>query len=90
MSLEEKVAIVTGGGRGIGKAIALDFATNGCDVVVAARTVSEIESVREEIRKLGRKSLATRTDVTKEEDIKVLMGEGRHQKTSVKKKKKNR
>ncbi len=73
MSLEGKVAIVTGGGRGIGKAIALDFARNSSDVVVAARTVSEIENVRDEIHKLGRKSLSIRTDMTKEEDIKALI-----------------
>ncbi|MFX0140849.1 MAG: SDR family NAD(P)-dependent oxidoreductase [Candidatus Hodarchaeota archaeon] len=73
MNLEGKVAVVTGGGRGIGKAIAIDFAKNGADVVVAARTVSEIENVAEEIRKLGQKSLAIRTDMTKEEDIKDLI-----------------
>ncbi|NVM01915.1 MAG: SDR family oxidoreductase [Candidatus Helarchaeota archaeon] len=73
MSLEGKVAIVTGGGRGIGRAIALDFAKNGADVVVAARTESEIENVAEEIRKLDRQSLAIRTDMIEEESIKNLI-----------------
>ncbi|MHA1360501.1 MAG: SDR family NAD(P)-dependent oxidoreductase [Candidatus Helarchaeota archaeon] len=73
MSLDEKVAIVTGGGRGIGKAIALDFARNGANVVVAARTVAEIEEVASQIRALGRESYAIRTDMTKEDDIKTLV-----------------
>jgi len=62
MSLEGKLAVITGGGRGIGKAIALDFAKYGADVVVAARSVAEIESVAAEIRKMGRQSIAIPTD----------------------------
>ncbi len=73
MSLEGKVGVVTGGGRGIGRAIALDFAKNGASVVLAARTVTEIKQVAEEIRALGREALAVPTDMTKEDDIKNLM-----------------
>ena len=79
MSLEGKVAIVTGGGRGIGRAIALDFAKSGADVVVAARTISEIESVASEIRGLGRQSLAIPTDMMKETDIKNLINQTHEQ-----------
>lgn len=52
-SLEGRIAIVTGGGRNIGKAIALGLADAGANVVVAARTISEIESTADEIRKKG-------------------------------------
>jgi 3-oxoacyl-[acyl-carrier protein] reductase len=75
MSLEGKVALVTGAGRGIGKAIALDFAKNGADVVVAARTTAEIESVAGEIRKLGRQALAIPTDMTQESNIQNLVSQ---------------
>ncbi len=69
-SVEGKVAIVTGGGRGIGKAIALVLAESGADVTVAARTTKDIEQTAAEIRKLGRKALAIPTDVTNEEQVK--------------------
>lgn len=63
MHLEGRVAIVTGGGYGIGKAIALAFAREGADVVVAARTESALKKVAQEIESLGRKSLAIVTDL---------------------------
>jgi len=73
MSLERKLAVITGGGRGIGKSIALDFAKYGADVVVAARSVAEIESVAAEIRNMGRQSIAIPTDMTNEQSIQNLI-----------------
>jgi 3-oxoacyl-[acyl-carrier protein] reductase len=73
MQLEGKIAIVTGAGRGIGKAIALALAKNGSDIVVAARTQSEIANTTKEIEKLGRKSLAIPTDVSDENDVQNLI-----------------
>ena len=69
-SVNGKVAIVTGAGRGIGKAIALVLAEDGADIVVVARTTKQIEQTAEEIRKLGQKALAIPTDVTREDQVK--------------------
>ena len=63
--LADKVAIVTGSGRGIGKVIAKVFAEAGADVVCTSRTQSEIEATSEEIISMGRRSIAIPCDVTK-------------------------
>jgi NAD(P)-dependent dehydrogenase (short-subunit alcohol dehydrogenase family) len=75
MRLKDKVAIITGAGRGIGKAIALGFANQGAHIVVAARTESEVVSVAEKIRKTGRESLGITCDVTNEDQVKNLINE---------------
>jgi 3-oxoacyl-[acyl-carrier protein] reductase len=62
--LEGKRAIVTGAGRGIGRAIALAYARHGADVALAARTMPELESAAREIEALGRRALAVQADVT--------------------------
>jgi 3-oxoacyl-[acyl-carrier protein] reductase len=73
MRLEGKTAIVTGSGRGIGKAIAMGFAEEGAQVVVTARTPEEIAEVAEEIAANGGKALAAECDVTDEEGVKGLV-----------------
>ena len=75
LSLEGRTAIVTGGGRGIGREIALALAEAGADVVVAARTVTEIEAVAEEVRGLGRRALAVPADATASSDVDRLVDE---------------
>ena len=74
-SLEGKVAIVTGGRRGIGRAIALAFTEAGADIVVCDRVVEggELEAVAEEIRRLGRRSLAIQADITQKSDVDNLV-----------------
>ncbi len=62
--LQGKSALVTGGGRGIGKAIALVLAEAGADVAVASRTLDQVEQVASEVRALGRKSAAFQVDVS--------------------------
>ena len=72
-SLKGKVAIVTGGGRGIGKFIATGFAEAGADVVIASRKVQNCEKVARELAKLGVKTLALKCDTASEEDIANLV-----------------
>jgi len=71
--LEDKIAIVTGGGRGLGKEMALALAEAGADLVVAARTQKEIDAVAGEIQGLGRRAIAIPTDVTKPDDIQKMV-----------------
>lgn len=63
MNLNDRVAIVTGGGRGIGRAIALKLASEGADVVVASTSMEPALAVVAEITSLGRTGLAIQTDV---------------------------
>lgn len=62
--LTGKVAVITGGGTGLGKAMALALAKEGADIVVAARRIELIEQTAGEVAALGRRSLAISTDVT--------------------------
>ena len=73
LSLEGKVAIVIGGGTGIGRGIALEFAKAGADVVVASRRLSVLEKVAEEVTTLGRRSLAVQTDISRKTDVDNLV-----------------
>jgi len=61
--LDGQVAVITGGGRGIGEGIALGMAEAGADIVVAARRTAEVEAVAEKVRALGRRALAVTCDV---------------------------
>lgn len=70
--LAGKVAVVTGAGRGIGRAIALGYAGAGAAVVCAARTVTEIEATVQEIKTNGGKGLAIPTDVTQQVAVEQL------------------
>jgi NAD(P)-dependent dehydrogenase (short-subunit alcohol dehydrogenase family) len=72
-SLNGKVALITGGSRGIGKATALGFARAGADVAIASRTLPDLELVATEIRSLGRKALPVAAHVARLEQIKSLV-----------------
>jgi len=68
--LHNRTAIVTGAGRGIGKAIAIGLAEAGADVALLARTREDLEMTAQEIEKLGRKAYVVPTDVTKRDEVK--------------------
>jgi len=72
--LKDKVAIVTGGGYGIGKEIALAYGRAGAKVVVAARTEKPLQETVDALGKLGASAILVRTDVAKEADCARMAG----------------
>jgi 3-oxoacyl-[acyl-carrier protein] reductase len=72
MRLENRVAIVTGGAQGIGRAIALGLAKEGADVALADIDSEPASKVVDEITDLGRKAIAIKTDVSKNEEAKLM------------------
>lgn len=71
--LTGKVAIVTGGGGGLGRPIAVGLATCGADVVVTSRDVAHLEPVVKDIEALGRRALAVSADVTSADSMKAMV-----------------
>jgi NAD(P)-dependent dehydrogenase (short-subunit alcohol dehydrogenase family) len=71
--LAGRVAIVTGAGQGIGRATALELARLGADVVVAELNGDAAERTAHEVRRVGRKTLALRTDVTQRSDLAAMV-----------------
>jgi short-subunit dehydrogenase len=74
-SLAGKVALVTGSGRGIGKAVALSLARSGCRLVVTARTAAQLEQVQQEIQAIGGDSKTVPADLTRDQDIERVVAE---------------
>lgn len=72
MNLENRVALVTGAGTGIGAAVAVTLAQAGADVVLASRTADEIEQVAATIGRLGRRGLPVAADIADEADMRRL------------------
>jgi 7-alpha-hydroxysteroid dehydrogenase len=68
MRLKDKAAFVTGGARGIGRAIAVALAEEGADVAICSRTQSELDATASAISALGRKAVPLILDVTKADD----------------------
>ncbi len=77
MRLAEKTAIITGGGKGIGKAIALAFASEGCSVIVAGRTAKPLDNVAAQIQNQGREALPFLCDVSEPSSVEALFARAR-------------
>ncbi|MBI5788066.1 MAG: SDR family oxidoreductase [Candidatus Schekmanbacteria bacterium] len=73
MRLRNKTALITGGGRGLGKAIALRFAEEGADIAICSRSLKELKEVAAEIEKLGRRVLLLKVDVSEERQVKKFI-----------------
>jgi 7-alpha-hydroxysteroid dehydrogenase len=73
--LDHKVAVITGGGRGLGAAIALAFAEVGADVVIASRTQSELDAVAEKVGAVGRRAHTVATDLAHPDVTAQLAGQ---------------
>jgi NAD(P)-dependent dehydrogenase (short-subunit alcohol dehydrogenase family) len=73
LKLDGKLVIITGAGRGLGRAMATRLAGAGADIVAAARTVEQLEETADEVRKLGRKCLIVPTDVSRSEDVNAMV-----------------
>ncbi len=72
MLLQDKVAVITGGGRGIGRAIALAYAREGAKLVLAARTLTELEETRQTISAMGGEAVVIPTDIRNEHSVTAL------------------
>ena len=75
MGVTGKVAIVTGGGRGIGRGIVLVLAGNGADVVIADINIDNAQGVAVEVSRMGRESMAVRVDVTVQQSVDSMVQE---------------
>ena len=72
LKLDGKVAIITGAGRGLGRAMAVKFALAGADIVAASRTQAQLDETAEEVQKTGRKCVILPTDVTVSAQVNAL------------------
>ncbi len=70
--LDRKIAVIVGGGRGLGRTIAMTFGRAGARVVLAARTTSELENAAAEVRAAGGEAVWVRTDATREGEVRHL------------------
>jgi NAD(P)-dependent dehydrogenase (short-subunit alcohol dehydrogenase family) len=75
LKLDGKIAVVTGAGRGLGRAMAVKFAEAGADIVAASRTREQLEQTAREVEQTGRKCLIVPTDVTNSQQVNAMAAE---------------
>ena len=75
MKLENKVALITGGSKGIGRSIAIEFAKEGAEVILAARSREPLEEVAQEVRQKGQRALPVVCDVSSSQAVQNLVDE---------------
>jgi 3-oxoacyl-[acyl-carrier protein] reductase len=75
MELQGGTALVTGAGSGIGRALALEFARNGARVVACGRRESRLDETVRQVEELGGEGLAVQADITRQDDVRRLVGE---------------
>ncbi len=75
MDIKNKVAVVTGAGKGIGRETAKSLAKEGANIVIASRTMTDLQSLAREIGNMGRKALPVQMDISRESEIKNLIQE---------------
>ena len=73
MLLENKVALITGGAKGMGRAMALKFAGEGCDIIIGDTDIDNALSVAGEVRTAGRESMAVQADISVSKDVKDMV-----------------
>ena len=73
MKLRGKVSIITGGGTGIGKVMALTFAKEGSNVVICGRTEKTLKEVAQKIKSMGRRCLPILADISKKRDVEAMV-----------------
>jgi 3-oxoacyl-[acyl-carrier protein] reductase len=73
MDLKGKIAVITGGSKGIGKAIATTLAAEGCDIALVARSAKDLEAAEKEISRLGRKVISAAIDVRNSKKVEELV-----------------
>jgi NAD(P)-dependent dehydrogenase (short-subunit alcohol dehydrogenase family) len=78
MQLNGKLALITGAGRGIGKALAIGFAREGADIVAVSRTLAQVEETAREVKALGKRALAVEADVSRSNDVRSMAEQVRH------------
>src|SRR5665647_3798894 len=73
MNLAGQTVLVTGGSKGIGRAICLALAMEGANIIIASRNESKIKAIVDKLKKMGCKALAIQADVRNEEDVRHLI-----------------